>query len=396
MFETGPGFAASLDAGDPLAGFRTEFHHPRAEDGSPLTYFVGNSLGLQPIRAATVVNEELAKWAEIGVGGHFDEERPWMAYHELFGGPMARLVGASEDEVVTMNSLTANLHLMMISFYEPLGTRTKVLIESHAFPSDHFAVESQIRQRGLDPAEHMVQLSPRVGEETLRTTDILDAIDDLDDSLALVMLPGVQYYTGQVIDMAATTEAAHRVGAMAGFNLAHAVGNIPMALHDWNVDFAVWCTYKYLNAGPGSVGGAFVHERHHTRDDLERFNGWWGHDKQSRFEMNNHFVPIPTVEAWQVSNAPIMSMAPLVASLELFERAGIQALRSKAEKMVEYLDFRIVASDHEGHAVFDELAAAHIECDWRYPDVIRLAPVPLYNTFGEIHRFVATLADILS
>ena len=249
MFETGKAFAASLDANDPIASFRSHFHHPRSPDGTPLTYFVGNSLGLQPRRASEIVNEELEKWAEVAVAGHFDSQRPWLAYHELLAQPIANLVGASVDEVVTMNSLTVNLHLLMISFYQPSAQRTKILMEAGAFPSDHFAVESQIRQRGLDPAGNTVFLAPREGEETIRTTDLIARIEETGDKLALVLLPGVQYYTGQVMDMAAITEAGHRVGAMVGFDLAHAIGNVPMTLHEWNVDFAAWCTYKYLNAG---------------------------------------------------------------------------------------------------------------------------------------------------
>ena len=423
MFEIGAEFAAAFDDRDPLSPFRAEFHHPLAPDGTPVTYFVGNSLGLQARRTAEIVKEELDKWAQVAVAGYFDAKRPWMSYHELLAPPIANLVGASPEEVVTMNSLTVNLHLLMVSFYRPVGKRTKILMESYAFPSDRYAVESQICQRGLHPAENMVLVAPCVGEETLRTSDLIDAIGDTGDELALVLLPGVQYYTGQVIDMATVTESAHQVGAMVGFDLAHAIGNIAMSLHDWDVDFAAWCTYKYLNAGPGSVGGAYVHARHHQRTDLDRLHGWWGHDQETRFEMNTRFVPIPTVEAWQLSNAPIMSMAPLVASLEVFQRAGISALWTKTEQMVGYLDFlliehlsgraenltptdlsargcqsslRIIAPGHDGRAVFDQLQAANIECDWRFPDVIRLAPVPLYNTFGEIHHFVSVLADILS
>ena len=424
MFETGPEFATGLDRTDPLRAFRDEFLHPMAPDGTQITYFAGNSLGLQPKRAATVVNEELEKWAKVAIAGHFGTQRPWLSYHEQMAGPIAGLVGAGTHEVVTMNSLTVNLHLMLVSFYRPQGRRHKILIEHHAFPSDHFAVESQIRLGGRQPSESLVLLAPRDGEETLRTTDVLAAIDQHGDELALIMLPGVQYYTGQVMDMAAITAAGHRVGALIGFDLAHAIGNIPMSLHDWDVDFAAWCTYKYLNAGPGSVGGAYVHQRHHGRDDIARLTGWWGHDQDSRFDMSTEFVPIPTVEAWQLSNAPVMSMAPLVASLEVFEKAGgIGPLRTKAVTMSAYLDFlltehladkaynltpseaaargcqssiRITAADREGKTVFDQLRAAHIECDWRNPDVIRIAPVPLYNTFSEIHHFVTVLRDLLT
>jgi len=416
VFEPGIEFAKSLDAADPLARFREEFAFPVPHNMPEVTYFVGNSLGLQPHAAHRLVTEELDKWAKLGVRGHFETERPWAPYHELLAGPMARLVGAQPGEVIVMNGLTVNLHLFMMSFYRPTERRHKILIEEHAFPSDHFAVESQIATRGLDPAASLVTVEPRRGEQTLRTDDILAAIATHGPELALVLLPGVQYYTGQVLAMAAIVAAGHEAGAMVGLDLAHAVGNVELRLHDWGPDFAAWCTYKYLNGGPGSTAGGFVHSRHLGTGSIPRLHGWWGHDKATRFEMKNNFVPIPTAEAWQLSNAPIFSMAPVLASLGIFEAAGGMApLRAKSEQMSAYFDYliderlagtvhsitprdlaergcqlslEVVAPGIEGLAVFERLQQADVECDWRYPNVIRVAPVPLYNTFEDIWRFV--------
>ena len=341
-FTAGAETAAALDAADPLAPFRDEFSLPVGSDGSPQIYLAGNSLGVAPRAAAEHVNAELERWARLGVAGHFTGELAWEPYHELLTDPLARLVGGRPHEVVAMNSLTVNLHLLMVSFYEPTGARHKILIEDHAFPSDHFAVESQIRLRGGDPAESLVLARPRAGEETLRGEDLLDLIAGHGAELALVLLPGVQYYTGQVLPMAEITAAAHEVGARVGFDLAHAVGNVPLSLHDWNVDFAVWCSYKYLNAGPGAIGGAFVHERHVGDRSLPKLLGWWGQRKDIRFEMGTVFDPIPTVESWQLSNPPILAMAPLRASLEVFDRAGgMEPLREKSELQMRYLDFLV-------------------------------------------------------
>ncbi len=415
--------AAALDAADPLAGFRDEFHIPAGPDGLPQIYLVGNSLGAVPRAASDYVNAELERWARLGAAAHFEGELAWLPYHELLTDPLARLVGGRPSEVVAMNSLTVNLHLLMVSFYDPTATRHKILIEDHAFPSDHFAVESQIRQRGHDPAESLVVARPRADEETLQRDDLLALIAEHGPELALVMLPGVQYYTGQVLPMEEITAAAHDVGARVGFDLAHAAGNVPLALHDWGVDFAVWCSYKYLNGGPGGVGGAFVHERHVGDRSLPKFLGWWGQRPDIRFEMGTVFDPIGTAESWQLSNPPILVMAALRASLDVFDRAGgMEPLRAKSERQIEYLDLlmaevlgdrvesitpsalaergcqhslRILVPGVDGQAVHQGLEDAGVACDWRYPDVIRVAPVPLYNSFTDIHRFVGVLARVL-
>ncbi len=405
--------AASLDDRDPLAAFRSEFELP---DG---IYLVGNSLGALPSAARANVEAELDRWSTLGVTGHFTGSLAWKRYHELLTGQLAAIVGAQSNEVVAMNALTVNLHLLMVSFYQPAGKRNKVLIEGHAFPSDHFAVESQIRQRGLDPADALVMVEPRSGEETLRTSDILDAIAEIGDELALVMLPGVQYYTGQRLPMAEIVEAGHAAGATVGFDLAHAAGNVELELHEWGVDFAAWCSYKYLNGGPGAVGGAFVHERHVNDQSLPKLLGWWGTNPETRFAMTNQFDAIPTVESWQLSNAPILSMAALRASLDMIERAGgMPALRAKNEQQIRFLDARLeqlagrVANispknlsergcqyalqvlGGNGKQVHEELEKAGVYCDWREPDVIRVAPVPLYNSFADIDRFVDILDEV--
>lgn len=422
-FGTDAETALALDADDPLAGFADEFHLPRGRDGSPQIYLAGNSLGAAPRAAADHVNAELERWARLGVAGHFTGESAWEPYHRLLAPPLARLVGGAPQEVVAMNSLTVNLHLLMVSFYGPAGARHKILIEDHAFPSDHFAVESQIRRRGGDPAESLVLARPRRGEETLRCEDLLDLIVEVGAELALVLLPGVQYYTGQVLPMAEICAAAHEVGARVGLDLAHAVGNVPLSLHDWNVDFAVWCGYKYLNGGPGGVGGAFVHERHIADASLPKLLGWWGQRRDIRFEMGTVFEPILTVESWQLSNPSILTMAALRASLDIFDRAGgMGPLRAKAERQFAYLDFllteiagdrvesitpvapaergcqhslRIRAPGVAGRAVHEALQDAGVACDWRHPDVIRVAPVPLYNSFSDIRRFVNILDGAL-
>ncbi|MGI9615362.1 MAG: kynureninase [Acidimicrobiales bacterium] len=419
---TGLATARALDAADLLAPLRSEFLIPRGPDGAKQVYFVGNSLGLATSLTSDYVTTELDRWAALGVAGHFSGDLAWAPYHRLLTTQMARIVGAMDDEVVVMGSLTSNLHMLMISFYRPTSERNKILIEGHAFPSDHFAAESQIRQRGYDPDSSLVVLTPRPGEELLRHEDVLDTISRWGPELALVLLPGVQYYTGQVFPMADITRAAHAVGAQVGFDLAHAAGNVCLDLHDWDVDFAAWCTYKYLNAGPGSVGGMFVHERHIADQSLPKLLGWWGTNPDRRFEMSTTFDPMPTAESWQVSNAPILSMAALRASLDMFDKAGgMAALRSKSEQQIVYLDYLLrevigdrvvsitpqaldrrgcqfalrVADDFDGRAVYEELERRGVACDWRYPDVIRIAPVPLYNTFADIHRFVTILNGLL-
>ena len=388
------------------------------------TYFDGDSLGLMPRAARDRLNHELDRWARDGALAHFEGDQPWVPFHQAIAPPMAELAGAVPAEVITMNGLTVNLHLMMVSFYRPDRSRYKILVEGRAFPSDHYAVESQIRAHGFDPEEALVVVPPREGEETLRAEDLFEAIEAHGRELALVLLPGIQYYSGQVLPMPALVETAHAVGANIGFDLAHAVGNIELSLHDWGPDFAVWCTYKYLNAGPGATGVAFVHERHHGDHELPRFAGWWGHDPTTRFEMDTVFRPIPSAEAWLVSNSPILAMAPILGSLEVFEEAGGMApLRAKSELMIQYLDYlldtrlagrvetitpraleqrgsqhslRIVDPDHRGEDVYDRLMAADVVCGWRYPNAIRVAPVPLYNSFADIERFVSILEEILT
>jgi len=408
--------AAELDAADPLAACRDEFEIP---DG---IYLVGNSLGALPKLAREYVNAELDRWATLGVEGHFTGRLGWKDYHELVGDQLAALVGGRRDEVVAMNALTVNLHLLMVSFYRPTPQRHKVLIEAHAFPSDHFAAESQIRQRGFDPATSLITLEPRHGEETLVADDILAAIAEHGDELAMVMLPGVHYYTGQVMPMADIVAAGHAVGAQVGFDLAHAVGNVELALHEWDVDFAAWCSYKYLNSGPGGVAGAFVHQRHIDDQTLPKFLGWWGTNPATRFEMATEFDPIPTADSWQLSNAPILPMAALRASLDIIDRAGgMSALRTKSELQIDYFDRRLTETlagrvenitpralhergcqyalqvvTGEGRQVFEALEEARVLCDWREPDVIRAAPVPLYNSFDDIDRFVTILDEIVA
>ena len=414
------GAARDLDARDPLAEFRKAFHVPQ-HAGEDCVYLCGNSLGLQPKAAARYLEEELDAWRRCAVEGHFRGQRPWKDYHEQFAAPLAKLAGAREHEVVCMNGLTVNLHLLMVSFFRPTRTRFRILMERCAFPSDRYAVISQLRFHGLEPADALVEVSPQPGEATLRDDDIAAAIRAAGDSLALVLLPGVQYLSGEALDIARLTAAAHEVGACAGWDLAHAIGNVPLALHDANADFAAWCSYKYLNGGPGAVAGAFVHARHGQDTTLPRFAGWWGHDKAARFRMEPDFVPIPGAEGWQVSNPPVLGMAALLASLELFTAAGMARLREKSVALTGLLEHRLdetLADRIEiltprdparrgcqlslrlrdgataGRAVHAGLGEAGIVCDWREPDVIRVAPVPLYNRYEDIERFVATLAAV--
>jgi kynureninase len=412
-------YAQQQDELDPLKHFRDEFHIPKQENGKNEVYFVGNSLGLQPKLTSEYLNDELSKWAKLGVKGHFESNHPWMPYHEFLTEQSAKIVGGQNNEVVCMNSLTANLHFMMVSFFKPTKERFKIVIEDHAFPSDHYAVESQLRHHGLDPKDAMILLKPRIGEELLNHDDLKAIIDEQGDSIALLMLPGVQYYTGQVLDMKTITQWGHDKGIMVGFDLAHAAGNVPMQLHDWDVDFACWCNYKYINSGPGSVAGCFVHERHVTNPELNRFAGWWGHDKTTRFKMANEFNPTPTAEGWQVSNPPILSLAAIRASLEIFRQAGgIEPLREKSLKLTGYMEYLLKAEmgdrihvitpadpaqrgcqlslsvrmdGKEGKDIFNALEAAGCTTDWREPNVIRCAPVPLYNSFMDVYDFVQTL-----
>lgn len=419
-FDTSAKFAAEMDARDPLAPFRDEFHIPPAPDGSPSVYLCGHSLGLQPKRACEYIEQELHDWAKLGVEAHFRGRNPWMPYHRLLTENMAGVVGAEPAEVVVMNSLTVNLHLMMVSFYRPTAQRHKIVIEAGAFPSDRYAVESQIRFHGLDPAQSLIELRPRPSEATVRHEDIEALLDRDGSSIALVMLGGVNYATGQLFDMGAITRAGHAQGCVVAFDLAHAAGNVPVRLHDWDVDFAVWCTYKYLNGGPGCVGGCFVNSRHGRAKDLPRFAGWWGHDQDTRFLMGPEFRPTAGAEGWQLSNPPIMALAPLRVSLEIFAAAGIEQLRKKSVSLTGYLEFLLDQDEsgkvtvitprdsdqrgaqlsirirQNGRAVLDGLVAEGIICDWREPDILRVAPVPLYNTFSDVRHFAERFITALA
>jgi kynureninase len=419
QFSAEEDFARQLDAEDRLRQFREKFHLPLGKDGKPVVYFAGNSLGLMPKSARQIVDEELDNWATLGVDAHHATGTPWYSYHEALREPVARLVGAKPLEVICMNSLTVNLHLMMATFYRPTKSRFKILMEEPAFPSDTYAIKTQIVHHGLDPKATLILAKPRKGEFTMATKDIIELIDKNADQLAVVMFGGVNFFTGQLFDIEKITAAARKHSIIAGFDLAHAIGNVPLALHDWNVDFAVWCSYKYLNAGPGAVAGAFVHERHATNTNLPRLAGWFGNDPNRRFRLHlePEFTPVPSADGWQISNPPIFSMAPLRASLELFDEAGgMEALRAKSIKLTSYLEFLLteigskrfsVITPHEPDArgcqlsivahehpkeLHNELIAAGVKCDFREPNVIRVAPTPLYNTFHEVWRFARILA----
>lgn len=416
---TNPTDAAALDAADPLASYRDQFYIPKQESGDDVVYFTGNSLGLQPRSVRGYIEQELKDWEMLGVEGHARAKHPWMPYHEFLTAQMAGIVGAKPIETVVMNSLTVNLHLLLISFYGPSGERRKVMIEKGAFPSDRYAIDSQIKLHGLDPANDLVELEPRQGEPTLRTEDIVEAIEREGSSLALILLGGVNYYTGQAFEMREITAAGHAAGAIVGFDLAHAAGNLELRLHDWGVDLAVWCSYKYLNGGPGAVGGAFVHERHADCPEIPRLAGWWGHDKATRFLMGPTFTPIAGAEGWQISNPPILQMASLHASLEIFAEAGMAALRAKSVRLTSYLEHLLATIDDDRITVITPADAAERGCqlsirvknadkslftaisergvvaDWREPDVIRVAPVPLYNSFDDVQKFVEILRSVL-
>jgi len=454
-FQNDLSFAQELDSQDPLGSFRSEFHLPQ-HAGRDAIYFTGNSLGLQPKAASAALKQELDDWARLGVEGHFHAKHPWYSYHEELTASTARLVGAMEEEVVVMNQLTSNLHFLLVSFYRPKGKRVKILTEQRPFPSDTYAFASQIKFHGLDPDECLVEVQPRTGEHTLRHEDILAKINELGDELALVCFGGVNFLTGQAFNIKDITESAHSVGAFVGFDLAHAAGNLHLKLHADGPDFACWCSYKYLNSGPGSVAGAFVHQRHLGADlprfrtsagspeergdpaarnpagslagdpaevpgaDLPRFTGWWGHDKQERFKMERDFKPMPTAEAWQVSNAPVFSMALHRVALEQFDRAGMERLRAKSIQLSGYLRWIIesISAEHgglfniitpkeadqcgaqlsilvkgDGRGIFNRLTDHGVFCDWREPDVLRMAPVPMYNSFEDVWRFGQILAE---
>lgn len=417
-----PDYAAALDAADPLASFRRQFHLPPTQSGEPSIYFCGHSLGLQPRTAEERVQAELARWRELAVEAHFHGPNPWLSFHELLTPGLAYLAGALPTEVVAMNSLTVNLHLLSIGFYRPSAARNKILIERSAFPSDRYAMQSQLALHGSDPAATLLEVAPRAEEHLLRTEDLIALLEREGSSIATVMLPGVQYLNGQCLDMQAITAAAHAQGCIVGFDLAHAMGNVPLQLHDWNVDFAVWCSYKYLNAGPGAIGGAFVHERHARRFDLPRLAGWWGHDKSTRFQMPQAFQPLAGAEGWQLSNPPILACAPLLASLEIFQAAGMPSLREKSLRLNDYFDYllrmrvgnrvqtitpaessargcqlslRLAGGRAQARGAYEQLGKQGVVCDWREPDVIRVAPTPLYNTFSDIWRCCDLLAKAL-
>jgi kynureninase len=382
-----------------MKSYRDRFHIPKRRDGTDVVYLAGNSLGLQPKSARAYIEQELEDWAKHGVEGHFNARNPWMPYHRLLTAQIARLVGAEESEVVVMNSLTVNLHLLMVSFYRPTLDRYKILIEAGAFPSDRYAVASQIRFHNLNPQAALIE-----------APDILAAIEREGPSVALVLVGGVNYATGEYFDLGAVTSAAHQQGAIAGFDLAHAAGNVPLHLHDWNADFAAWCSYKYLNGGPGAIAGAFIHERHHG-SALPRFEGWWGHDELTRFQMGPKFEAMQGAEAWQLSNPPILQLAALRASMDIFEEAGIENLRKRSQALTEYLErrlqgFEIITPNDAAcrgaqlsirvtdRSVCNQLAAEGIIADWREPDILRVAPVPLYNTEEDIDRFTETLIRV--
>jgi len=418
-FSSDESFARQLDREDPLGGFREKFSLPLGKDGKPVIYFAGNSLGLMPKSARQIVDDELDNWAKLGVDAHHATGTPWYSYHEALREPTARLVGAKPVEVICMNSLTVNLHLMMATFYRPAKSRFKALIEEPAFPSDTYAIKTQIVHNGLDPEDALILARPRKGEFTIRTDDVIELIEKQADQLVVIMLAGVNFFTGQLFDIEKITGAAQKYGIGIGFDLAHAVGNVPLSLHEWNVDFAVWCSYKYLNAGPGAVAAAFVHERHATNTKLPRLAGWFGNDPNTRFRLHLEpdFIPVPSADGWQISNPPIFSMAPLRASLAIFDEAGgMEQLRAKSIKLTGYLEFlmeqigskkfslitpadpsargaqlSIQAHEHPKR-LHEELLAAGVKCDFREPNVIRVAPTPLYNTFHEVWRFAQILA----
>lgn len=413
-------FARKMDQEDSLRHFRSKFHLPVQDNGEPYVYLCGNSLGLQPKTTESAIKQELEDWKKYGVEGHFHAKHPWMPYHEFLTNAMANVVGAKPIEVVVMNTLSVNLHLMMVSFFRPVGKRKKILIEFDAFPSDKYAVESQLKFHGLDPDENLIQLTAREGESLIREEDIEKVIEEQGDEIALIMIGNTNYYTGQFFDMKKITELGHSKGCLVGFDCAHGAGNVELNLHDAGPDFAVWCSYKYMNSGPGSLGGCFVHERHAHNKDLPRFAGWWGHNKDTRFNMRDGFDPIAGVESWQLSNPPILSMAAIKASLEIFEEAGISNLRKKAISLTGYCEFVINDMDNPrikiitpsdpnkrgsqlsiqvqnaDKSLFDKITKAGVIADWREPDVIRIAPTALYNSYEDVFLFSQILKSELN
>ena len=418
-YKSGINFAKEQDQKDPLAHYRDKFHIPKTEKGENWLYFTGNSLGLQPKQTKYHIQQELDDWANLGVEGHFEAKNPWMPYHEFLTESMAQIVGAKPIEVVIMNTLTTNLHLLMVSFYNPSKTRFKIVIESDAFPSDRYAVETQLRFHGHDPSESLIEWSPRKGESLLNIEDLASILETQGDEIALLLIGGVNYYTGQYLDLKKIAELGHQHGCKVGIDLAHGVGNIQPNLHESGVDFAAWCTYKYMNSGPGSLGGVFVHERHAHDHSLKRFAGWWSQNKETRFDMRQPLDIIPGAEGWQLSNPPILSMAAIKASLELFSEVGMAALRKKSIQLTGYLEYLILELQNEHISIITpkdpkqrgcqlsiqvrnadkslhtKLSEAHVITDWRTPDVIRCAPVPFYNSFEEVFKMVETLKIVL-
>jgi len=420
-FQDSREFSLALDAEDPLRGFRDQFNFPLQRGALAPVYLCGNSLGLQPKIAAQYVQEELQNWRDFAVDGHFHSNRPWLSYHRQCASGFAELTGAKASEVVAMNTLTVNLHLLMMSFYRPDKDRYKIVIESAAFPSDRYAVASQLRMHGFDPNEGLLEWTPRAGETSLHTEDLAALLDEHGDSVALLLLPGVQYYTGQVIDMAAVCDLGRKHGCRVGLDLAHAIGNVELELHEWAPDFAAWCTYKYLNSGPGAIAGAFVAEKNCSPDNLQQLHGWWGHDEATRFKMAKSFTPAAGAELWQMSNPPILSLAPVVGSLQVFHAAGFAAIREKSIRLTGFMDWLITTrfgdrvgsitpadargcqlslvvkdKDISAKAVFDKLCELSVTPDWREPDVIRVAPAPLYNSFHDAFEFAERLGQALS
>jgi kynureninase len=419
-FEETDDFARAMDARDPLAIYRERFSFPKTAEGDDCIYFCGHSLGLQPKRAQDYIERELRDWTELGVDAHFRARNPWIPYHRLLTEQTATLVGAKPGEVVVMNSLTVNLHLMMVSFFRPTAKRHKILIEHGAFPSDRYAVKSQLHFHGLDPASSLIALKPRPGEECIRDEDVTSTIEREGNSIALILLGGVNYATGQAFDMAAIARSGQARGCVVGFDLAHAAGNLLLKLHEWGPDFAVWCGYKYLNGGPGCAGGCFVHERHSDAWNLPRFAGWWGHDEETRFEMGPDFQPMAGAEGWQLSNPPILALAALRASMEIFSEAGMDRVRERSVALTGYLEFLLgrhsspifsIISPREperrgaqlslrilrhGQPVCERLAAQGVIADWRQPDILRVAPVPLYNSYLDVYRFVQRFTASMS
>lgn len=407
-------FAQQLDAQDELFKYRNEFLFPSI-NGKNVIYFTGNSLGLQPKRTQAYVDEVMNDWAKLAVEGHFYADKPWWDYHERFAVPLSGIVGAKPSEITVMNTLTVNLHLMMVSFYQPTPKKYKIICEEKAFPSDQYMFQSQVKFHGYDPKDAIVEIKRREGEHNIRNEDIIAKIEEVGEELALVLIGGVNYYTGQVFDIKAITEAGHKTGAYVGWDLAHAAGNIELELHDWNVDFACWCSYKYMNSGPGNASGCFVHEKHHNDKELPRFAGWWGHNKERRFKMEPDFDPVHGADGWQISNLPILSLAPYLASVEMFAEVGMKKLIQKRNLLTAYLEFILHEIDREidgtefeiitpqnqeeracqlsvylhgqGRSLFDYLMKNGVITDWREPNVIRLAPAPFYCSFEDMYEF---------